>query len=84
MKQSTRAKNETQAVLLRMLQGRPPVSDVFGKGGRAWLAGLELRLDEREAVDAGLRQLDFLQAELAQLDRTPRSLPRREPIIHQT
>ena len=69
VKQSTRAKNEISAVLLRTLQGRPPVSDVFGKAGRAWLAALELGLDERETVDAGLRQLDFLQAELAHVDQ---------------
>jgi hypothetical protein len=38
----------------------------------AWLAALELGLDERETVDAGLRQLDFLQAELAHVDeRSP-------------
>jgi len=70
VKQSTRTKNEISAVLLRTLQGRPPVSDVFGKGGRAWLAKLELAIDERETVDAGLRQLDFLQHELAHVDRT--------------
>jgi transposase len=69
VKQSTRAKNEISAVLLRTLQGRPPVSDVFGKAGRAWLAALALGLDERETVDAGLRQLDFLQGELAHVDR---------------
>jgi transposase len=70
VKQSTRTKNEISAVLLRTLQGRPPVSDVFGKRGRAWLAALELAIDERETVDAGLRQLDFLQHELAHVDRT--------------
>jgi transposase len=37
VKQSTRTKNEISAVLLRTLQGRPPVSDVFGRrGGRGW------------------------------------------------
>jgi transposase len=69
VKQATRTKNEISAVLLRNLKGRPPVSDVFGKSGRAWLGALELGLDERETVDAGLRQLDFLQAELAHIDR---------------
>jgi transposase len=69
VKQSTRTKNEIQSVLLRTLQERPPVSDVFGKGGRAWLARLELAIDERETVDGGVRQLDFLQAELAHVDR---------------
>jgi len=70
VKESTRAKNEISALLLRTLQGRPPVSDVFGKAGRAWLAVLELAADERETVEAGLRQLDdFLQGELGRVDR---------------
>jgi transposase len=69
VKQSTRTKNEISAVLLRNLKGRPPVSDVFGKAGRAWLATLELGIDERETVDSGLRQLDFLQSELTHVDR---------------
>ena len=34
----TRAKNELHAVLARNLKGRPPVTDVFGKKGRRWLA----------------------------------------------
>ena len=69
VKESTRAKNEISAVLLRTLQGRPSVSDVFGKAGRAWLAALELGIDECETVEAGLRQLDFLQSELGRVDR---------------
>lgn len=69
VKQSTRTKNEIQSVLMRTLQERPPVSDVFGKGGRVWLSELELAIDERETVDGGLRQLDFLQGELAHVDR---------------
>ena len=69
VKQSTRTKNEIQSVLMRTLQERPPVSDVFGKGGRVWLSELELAIDERETVDGGLRQLDFPRAELAHVDR---------------
>ena len=49
----------------RRLKGRPPASDLFGKKGRAWLAGLELPVEERVTVDAGLRQIDFLDGELA-------------------
>ena len=44
----TRAKNEIHAALTRNLKGRPPMSDVFGRKGRRWLAGLELPADERE------------------------------------
>lgn len=36
---------------MRNLKGRPPMTDVFGKRGRAWLAELELPADERETVD---------------------------------
>lgn len=38
----TRAKNEIHAVLMRQLVGRPPVSDLFGAKGRAWLDELQL------------------------------------------
>src|SRR3954451_18167565 len=48
----TRAKNEIHACLARRLQERPPCSDLFGVKGRAWLAALELPLEERESVDA--------------------------------
>src|SRR5215218_9726209 len=60
----TRAKNEAHAVPARNLCGRPPVSDCFGKRGRAWLAGLELPVDERLTLDGCLRQVDFLDAEI--------------------
>ena len=60
-------------MLIRRLKGRPPVSDLFGVKGRAWLAELELPIDERETVDAGLRQIDFLDAEIARVDRADRA-----------
>jgi transposase len=69
VRQRTRAKNEVHAVLMRTLKGRPPMSDVFGRGGRVWLAELELPADERETVDGCLRQIDFLDAEIAILER---------------
>src|SRR3954467_12663737 len=67
----TRAKNQVHAVLARNLLGRPPVTDLFGGKGRAWLAEqiVGLPLDERLSVDAGLRQVDFLAGEIEQLDR---------------
>jgi transposase len=67
----TRAKNQVHAVLARNLLGRPPVSDLFGRKGRAWLAeqAAGLPLDERLSVDAGVRQVDFLAGEIEQLDR---------------
>jgi transposase len=68
VRQRTRVKNEVSAVLVRNLKGRPPVSDVFGKRGRRWLAELELPADEHDTVAACLRQIDFLDTEIAGVD----------------
>jgi transposase len=65
----TRSKNEIHAVLMRQLVGRPPVSDLFGVKGREWLAELELALEERETVDAAMRQIEFLDAEISEVER---------------
>jgi transposase len=65
----TRAKNEAHGVLARNLCERPPVTDTFGKAGRRWLAELELAIDERLTLDGCLRQVDFLDSEVAVLDR---------------
>jgi transposase len=65
----TRAKNEAHGVLARNLCERPPVTDAFGKAGRRWLAELQLPIDERLTLDGCLRQVDFLDAEIAALDR---------------
>ena len=65
----TRAKNEAHGVLARNLCDRPPVTDAFGKAGRRWLAQLELPVDERLTLDGCLRQVDFLDSEVAALDR---------------
>ena len=69
VRQRTRAKNEVHAVLLRNLKGRPPMTDAFGKRGRAWLTELELPGDERQTVDGCLRQIDFVDTEIAILER---------------
>ena len=65
----TRAKNEIHAVLQRRLQGKPPCTDLFGVKGRRWLAGLELPLEERESIEAGIRHIDFLDGEVAAVER---------------
>jgi transposase len=65
----TRAKNEIQAVLVRRLQGKPPCSDLFGVKGRSWLAGLELPVEERESVSAGIRHIEFLDWEIRDVER---------------
>ena len=69
VKRRTALKNEIGAALMRTLAPRSPASDPFGAKGRAWLAELELPEDERETVDACLRQLDFLAGELGHLER---------------
>src|SRR3954469_4930786 len=65
----SRAKNEIHAVLQRRLAGKPPCSDLFGVKGRRWLAALELPTEERESIDAGIRHIDFLDSEVAAVER---------------
>jgi transposase len=65
----TRAKDEIHAVLARGLRGKPPCSDLFGVNGRQWLATMELPLEERESVDAAMRHVEFLDAEIAQAEK---------------
>jgi transposase len=69
VKQRTREKNQVHAVLMRNLKPRPPMGDLFGVKGRVWLAEHQLPEHEREMVEACLRHLDFLDQELAALDR---------------
>ncbi|RDI73180.1 Transposase IS116/IS110/IS902 family [Gaiella occulta] len=64
----TRSKNEILAVLHRNLKPRPPMSDPFGVAGRAWLARQELPVDEQDTVNAALRQIDFLNDEIATIE----------------
>ena len=65
----SRVKNEIHAVLMRGLKDRPPSSDLFGVKGRRWLADQQLVLCERETVESGLRQVDFLDAEIAAVEQ---------------
>jgi transposase len=65
----SRAKNQVHAVLMRQLVGRPPFSDVFGAKGRKWLAELELASEERETVDAAMRQIEFLDQEIKAVEQ---------------
>jgi hypothetical protein len=55
--------------LQRRLQAKPPYSDLFGVKGREWLAGLALPDEERESVDAAVRHIEFLDAEIAQVEK---------------
>ena len=78
----SRAKNEIQACLMRRLQARPPCSDLFGVKGRQWLAALKLPLEERESVDAGLRHIEFLDQEIAEVEKRIAQQALSWPEIH--
>ena len=65
----TRSKNEIHAVLMRRLKGKPPVSDLFGVKGRQWLSELELPVEEAETVESAMRQIEFLDSEIAAVER---------------
>jgi transposase len=68
VRQRTRLKNQVQAILARNLVARCPAADLFGHKGRRWLAEQQLPADERQAVEALLRQLDFHGEELKLID----------------
>jgi transposase len=69
VRQRTREKNQVHAILIRNLKGRSPATDLFGAAGRRWLAAQQLPADEREMVEACLRGIDFLDREVAAIDR---------------
>jgi transposase len=69
VRQRTREKNQVHAILIRNLKQRAPAADLFGVAGRCWLAAQELPADEREMVEACLRGIDFLDREVAAIDR---------------
>ena len=69
VRQRTRAKNQVHATLIRNLKGKPPVSDLFGVRGRRWLAAQDFPVDEQETIAACLRQIEFLDRELALVER---------------
>lgn len=63
----TRYKNQLHATLHQ--HGlRAPVSDLFGRQGRAWLATPTLRLAARQSIDTALRMIDQLGGEVQALD----------------
>ncbi len=65
----SRSKNEIHAVLMRRLKGKPPVSDLLGVKGRRWLRELELPLEESETLESALRHVEFLDQEIAEVER---------------
>jgi transposase len=69
VRQRSRAKNEIAAALQRNLLDRPGVYDVAGERGRRFLERVELPDDERQTVEGCLRQIDFLDEEIAAVNR---------------
>jgi transposase len=65
----SRAKNQIHAVLMRQLVGRPPFSDLFGVKGREWLRELQLPAEESETVSAAMRQIEFFDSEISEIER---------------
>ena len=67
-RQRAKAKNQLQAVLHQ--EGfLKPVADVFGKRGRAWLAGLELSPAARVALQVWLKVVDQMDEAILQQTR---------------
>jgi transposase len=54
---------------MRCLKDRPPAADLFGVKGRRWLAEQQLSVVERETVDSAVRQVDFLDGEIAEVEQ---------------
>jgi transposase len=65
----SRSKNEVHAVLMRRLVGRCPFSDLFGVKGRDWSRSLELPVEECETIEACVRHVEFLEAEIEDVER---------------
>ena len=63
VRQRTRLRNQIHAVLARNLI-EAPFTDVFGQGGRRWLADVQLPAHEREQVNSNLRLHDALDVEV--------------------
>jgi transposase len=72
-----RLKNLLQAVLHQEGQ-RKPVSDLFGKRGRQWLASLELSAAARQVVDTYLPLIDDLDGRIAQQERQLAALAKED------
>jgi transposase len=77
---SSRLKCQTHALLADQAI-TPPVTDVFGPGGRRFLQDVRLRPIPQARLDANLRLIDLLGPELAQADRELRELFRGDPRV---
>jgi transposase len=82
VRQRTRAKNEIAASLQRNLLERPDVDDVASTKGRQHLLELELPADERNTVEGCLRQISFLDEEIAAVERALAKAAVESPEMH--
>lgn len=74
----TRYKNQVHAVLHQ--HGlRSPHSDLFGRAGRTWLAGVSLRPAPRQTLETSLRLIEQLDQEVAALDQQLSQAARQDP-----
>ena len=77
VRQGTRLKNQVHAILHQ--HGlRSPVSDLFGKAGRGWLAQAPLPGMARQAVEVYCAVLDDLRTHIAAQDRALRQRARED------
>jgi len=83
VRQRTRLKNQIHAVLAAHLIPKCPVTDLFGKRGRAWLAEQPLPLDERTAVEQRLRELDRLAEDVQVVERQTGAAVLDDARVHQ-
>lgn len=67
-RERSRLKNLLQAVLHQEGQ-RKPVSDLFGKQGRRWLASVDLSVAARQVVDTYLPLIDDLNQRIVEQER---------------
>jgi transposase len=81
--QRTREKNQVHATPQRNLLTRPPVSDLFGVKGRAWLAesGKIRTVPMARQVAQGLADLDRARRAHAQAAGIPAALRVADPVI---
>lgn len=80
-RERARLKNLLQAVLHQEGQ-RKPVSDLFGKQGRRWLASIELSAAARQVVDTYLPLIDDLHLRIVEQERCLAKLAKDDVRAH--
>jgi transposase len=80
VRQRTRLKNQVHAVLHQ--RGlRSPVSDLFGRRGRQWLAQVKLPATGRETVQTCLRMIDHYSEEIQKQNLQLREKAKADPRV---